>query len=163
MEPGQFQTLGGTMRRSTRRQAILAGLPGVLALGAVAAASAQSAAPTAPPTGKLVIPDFWMILAVDTPGFVRPPDLLPRHLAHQVDLEKRGIMFAAGPVANDKGEHEYAMIIIRARNLAEAKQIAESDPMHQAGARHYTLHSWSPKEGAMTFTVNISDATGSFK
>jgi uncharacterized protein YciI len=136
-----------------------------MALGAAAAASAQNAVPAArpPAPAKLVIPDFWMILAVDTPGFVRPPDLLPRHLAHQVDLEKRGIMFAAGPGANDKGEHEYAMIIIRARDLAEAKQVAESDPMHMAGARHYTLHSWSPKEGAMTLRVDLSDGAGSLR
>ena len=50
---------------------------------------------------------------------------LEEHLAYQVDLEARGIMFGAGPFANDaetdwEGE---GMVIVRAASLEEARAI----------------------------------------
>ena len=49
--------------------------------------------------------------------------VLEEHLAFQIDLEQRGIMFGAGPFWNDaedawEGE---GMVILRAGSLAEAK------------------------------------------
>jgi uncharacterized protein len=62
---------------------------------------------------------------------------LQPHLKYQEDLEKRGIMFAAGPHWTDdeklwEGE---GMVVIRAPSLAAAKEIAATDPMHVCGAR----------------------------
>ena len=38
------------------------------------------------------------------------------------------------------------MVIIRAGSLAEAKEIAASDPMHASGARSYTVRPWLVNE-----------------
>lgn len=103
---------------------------------------------------------LWVILVTDVPGGrASEPDAVRRHLAHQVDLEKRGIMFGAGPVSDAQGKHEYGMIIVRADSAEEAKRIAESDPMQNEGRRTYTLHEWTLNEGRLNLTVNFSDGS----
>lgn len=81
------------------------------------------------------------------------------HLAFQVDLEKRGIMFGAGPMWTDDEQswEGDGMVIIRAGSLAEAKEIAASDPMHKSGARTFRVRPWLLNEGSITLTINYSD------
>lgn len=83
------------------------------------------------------------------------------HLKFQIELEEKGIMFGAGPFwddAEEKWEGE-GMVIIRAGSLAEAKDIAASDPMHKSGARSYTVRPWLLNEGAVTVKVRYSDGS----
>lgn len=124
-----------------------------------ASVHAQEAAPNVIPKHGLE-KKLWVLLVTDVPGGrASEPDAIRRHLAHQVDLEKRGIMFGAGPVADAQGKHEYGMIIVRAGSAAEAKTIAESDPMQNEGRRTYTLHEWTLNEGRLNLTVNFSDGS----
>ena len=100
-----------------------------------------------------------MYLVVTRP--VRSPEIekhLGDHLAHQVDLEKRGIMFAAGPLYS-KGSTvpEAGMFVLRANSFEEAEAIAMSDPFHAAGLRTFTIQKWRINEGSITVTVNLSD------
>jgi uncharacterized protein len=84
---------------------------------------------------------------------------LEAHLAFQVDLEKRGIMVGAGPFWTDD-EKEWrgeGMVIIRATSLAEARAIADTDPMHKSGARSYRVRPWLLNEGTLTLKVSFSD------
>ena len=84
---------------------------------------------------------------------------LEDHLKFQVELEHKGVMFGAGPFWTDdeqRWEGE-GMIIIRAESLAEARKIAESDPMHASGARTFTIRPWLMNEGAVTMKVTYSD------
>ena len=84
---------------------------------------------------------------------------LEEHLKFQVELEQKGIMFGAGPFWTDdeqRWEGE-GMIIIRAESIAEARKIAESDPMHASGARTFTLRPWLLNEGMVTMKVTYSD------
>ena len=84
---------------------------------------------------------------------------LEDHLKFQVELEQKGIMFGAGPFWTDdeqRWEGE-GMIIIRAGSLAEAREIAASDPMHASGARTFTLRPWLMNEGSVTMRVTYSD------
>jgi hypothetical protein len=83
--------------------------------------------------------------------------LLPAHLEHQVRLEKSGIMFAAGPLANEDGTPGGGLIVIRAESFAAARAIADSDPLHRAGLRTYTLRRWTVNEGSYSVTINYSD------
>lgn len=83
--------------------------------------------------------------------------LLPEHLEHQIRLEKSGIMFAAGPMANTDDTPAGGLIVIRAKDFAEAKAIADSDPFHKAGLRTYTLRRWTVNEGSYSIRVNYSD------
>jgi uncharacterized protein YciI len=100
-----------------------------------------------------------MYLVVTRP--VRSPEIAKRlgdHLAHQVDLEKRGIMFAAGPLYS-KGSTvpEAGMFVLRANSFEEAEAIAKSDPFHAAGLRTFTIQKWRINEGSITITVSLSD------
>jgi uncharacterized protein YciI len=81
------------------------------------------------------------------------------HLAFQIDLERRGIMFGAGPFWTDDGQRweGEGMVIIRAASLDEAKAIAASDPMHSSGARTFTVRPWLLNEGTVTVKITYSD------
>ncbi len=48
------------------------------------------------------------------------------------------------------------MVIIRAGSLAEAREIAESDPMHSSGARTFTIRPWLMNEGTITVKINFA-------
>jgi uncharacterized protein YciI len=83
------------------------------------------------------------------------------HLAYQVELEEKGIMFGAGPFWTDdeaywEGE---GMVIIRAASLDEARAIAEADPMHQSGARSFRVRPWLLNEGSVTVKIRYSDGS----
>ena len=84
---------------------------------------------------------------------------LEEHLKFQVEIEQKGIMFGAGPFwTEDEQRWEgEGMIIIRAESLAEARKIAESDPMHASGARTFTIRPWLMNEGMVTMKVTYSD------
>jgi hypothetical protein len=80
------------------------------------------------------------------------------HLEFQVELERQGIMFAAGPMWTDdeqswEGE---GLVIIRAATREEAIEIAERDPMHKSGARTFRVRPWMINEGAMTVRIDFS-------
>ncbi len=81
------------------------------------------------------------------------------HLAYQKKLETEGILFAAGPFADDR-EHYWegaGMVIIRASSLAAAQEIAEADPMHRSGARTFRIRPWLLNEGSFSVTITYSD------
>lgn len=99
---------------------------------------------------------------ITTPKFEREKILeaLPDHLAYQVSLEERSIMFAAGPLFEKDGAPPRAgLIIIRAKSFAEAEEIAKADPMHQRGLRSYTIDRWQINEGSLTIKVQIESGT----
>lgn len=82
------------------------------------------------------------------------------HLHHQAALEKAGVLFAAGPLAEEDGRPSgTSMTIVRAADAAEARRIAEGDPLHAAGLRTFTVQRWSVNEGRITVTVDLSDGT----
>ena len=81
------------------------------------------------------------------------------HLAYQKELEDKGIMFAAGPFADDEERiwSGAGMVIVRAENLDAANAIAAADPMHQAGARTYRIRPWLLNEGSFNVRLTYSD------
>ncbi len=84
---------------------------------------------------------------------------LKEHLDFQIRIEQEGIMFAAGPLWADNEEdwEGEGMVVIRARDLAHAREIAESDPMHSSGARTFTVRPWMINEGGFSVKVTFSD------
>ena len=104
--------------------------------------------------------EFYVILTRPVKPAEEVMKVLPKHLERQVELEKAGILFAAGPLFEDGAERAHAgLIIIRAKSFAEAKEIADADPLHAAGLREYTVDRWSLNEGSYSLTVNYSDQT----
>ena len=84
---------------------------------------------------------------------------LPEHLEYQLELERKGIMFGAGPLFEQdhpKGPPAAGMIIIRADSMEHAREIADADPMHKAGVRSYTLRKWFLNEGSLEVSLKFS-------
>lgn len=89
--------------------------------------------------------------------------VLPDHIAHQIRLERDGILFAAGPVFTETTDIPTAgMIVIRASNFDEARRIADSDPFHVKGIRTYTIRKWIVNEGAMNAKIFLSNQSVEF-
>lgn len=87
---------------------------------------------------------------------------LDAHLKFQIQLEKDGIMLGAGPffTENECDWEGEGMVIIRADSLSHAKEIANSDPMHQSGARTFEVRPWLLNEGSVTVKVQFSSRSG---
>ena len=130
-------------------------------LASVAMVSVRAAEPPVN-LEKLLRKHFWVIETRQVPGKEIPQSMMQAHLAHQVQIEKAGILFAAGPVATE-GEATYGMIVIRAASRDEARRIADSDPLHQGGFRRYVLRDWMVNEGRVSVKLNFSDGTYSFE
>jgi uncharacterized protein YciI len=120
---------------------------------------ADAASDVHPLTNKFLGKEMYLV--VTRP--VRSPEIdkrLADHLAHQVELERRGIMFAAGPLySRDSNLPEAGMFVLRASSFEEAEAIAKGDPLHAAGLRTFTLQKWRVNEGSITVKINYSDQT----
>ncbi len=101
----------------------------------------------------------WM-----TPTDAAPPpgkteqDIRTEHFAYLIDLERRGVLFAAGPFVDETGARLGAgMIIIRAKTRAEAETIAFAEPFTAAGMRAMALTPWQRNEGAINLRIRFLD------
>jgi uncharacterized protein YciI len=55
--------------------------------------------------------------------------LLPDHLEYMIGLEKKGILFASGPLTADAGAPAGdGLTVLRAASADEARRIATADP-----------------------------------
>jgi uncharacterized protein len=80
------------------------------------------------------------------------------HILWQIDLERRGILFGAGPLQEEGDDRPTrGMFIIRAASFEEARSILDREVFHAAGLRTYKLQRWSLNEGSITVDVNSSD------
>lgn len=86
---------------------------------------------------------------------------LEEHLKFQVDLERQGVMFAAGPMWTDDGQswEGEGLVVVRAQSREAAIAIAESDPMHRSGARSFQVRPWLINEGSITIRLDYSSQT----
>ncbi len=101
-----------------------------------------------------------MMALTDAP----PPDEAQRaeihakHLDFLLDLERRGILFAAGPFIDENGVRQGGgMLIIRANTRAEAEQIAFAEPYTMAGMRAMTVLPWQRNEGTLQLRIRFAD------
>jgi len=86
--------------------------------------------------------------------------LLPAHLEYMIGLEKRGLVFASGPLADGAGPPSgHGLTILRAADAREARAIAEGDPFFANGLRTFELKEWTIMEGTLGLRVNLSDQT----
>jgi uncharacterized protein len=92
---------------------------------------------------------------------VPPENLKPflmAHLEYMILLEKRGVVFASGPLADGEGPPTgHGLTVLRAKNAAEARALAEADPFFANGLRTFELKEWTIMEGALSLRVNLSD------
>jgi uncharacterized protein YciI len=86
--------------------------------------------------------------------------IFTQHINYQLEIEKKGILFAAGPFVDARGKPQGpGMIVVRAKSMAEAKKIADADPFHKQGFRKYRIQAWDVNEGGFNVHVKFSDGT----
>ena len=115
-------------------------------------------------TNKMLQKDLYVIFTRPVAPREKIMELLPKHLERQVELEKQGILFAAGPMEpQEKDKPRTGMIIIRADSFEDAHAIAMEDPLHAAGLREFDIWNWSMNEGSFTVTISYSDQSAAIK
>ena len=93
---------------------------------------------------------------------VVPPDqlkpFLMAHLEYMIGLEKRGLVFASGPLSDGEGPPSgHGLTVLRTKDAAEARALAEADPFFANGLRSFELKEWTIMEGRLSLSVNLSD------
>jgi uncharacterized protein len=76
------------------------------------------------------------------------------HAAHLEELDKAGKLVLAGPVPERAG----GLIVLRTESLAEARAIAEEDPMVRGGYQTYELGSWIMSNRQNNYRPNVQGA-----
>lgn len=107
----------------------------------------------------LLAKQLYVVMTEPAAGMAPLLEVLQEHLAYQLELERKGLLFAAGPFADD-AERQWSgagMVILRAGSLNEARALAEADPMHKSGARNFRIRPWMLNEGSLTLKVTYSD------
>jgi hypothetical protein len=91
-----------------------------------------------------------------------PPEklkpLLATHLDYMIGLEQRGVLFASGPLTEPDGAPSgHGLTVLRVKDAAEARRIAEAEPFFAQGLRTFELKQWTVMEGTLGVRVNLSD------
>lgn len=104
---------------------------------------------------------LWVVMTWPTGDLASLEPQLIAHLQYQIALEKRGALFAAGPLSpsGDGPPTGEGLIILRAQSEAEAREIADADPMHSTGVRDYSLRQWDVHEGRIGISIDLSDSS----
>ncbi|MEU6602959.1 YciI family protein [Streptomyces flaveolus] len=86
----------------------------------------------------------------------RTQQALSEHVAFLRELESSGVMFMGGPFRAEDYEWDGSgMIIIRASSLAEARSIADRDPLFTHDVRTNEVRGWQLNEGRIVLTVDL--------
>ena len=109
-------------------------------------------------TQKMLRRKFYAVLSKASPTPEKLKPLLPAHLEYMIELEKRGALFASGPLSDGAGPPTGAgLTILRTASMAEARALAEADPFVINGLRTFELKEWTIMEGTLGLRVNLSD------
>jgi uncharacterized protein YciI len=81
---------------------------------------------------------YFLIVLKMVPGRTLSPEVLGLHAAHLSELDRSGRLVLAGPVP----EHSGGLIALRVASLADAKAVADEDPLVRGGYQTYELGTW---------------------
>jgi uncharacterized protein len=101
---------------------------------------------------------FYVVFSKPTNGIGPVMENLASHLEHQRKIEREGTLVAAGPHWTDDEQfwEGDGMFVIRASSIGHARELATSDPMHQCGARSFTVRPWLINEGGLNVRIEFS-------
>jgi uncharacterized protein YciI len=109
-------------------------------------------------TEKMLRRKYYAVLSRPSSTPEKLKALLPAHLEYMIGLEKRGVLFASGPLSDGAGPPSGAgLTVLRAANVQEARELADADPFVSGGLRTYELKEWTVMEGSLGLRVNLSD------
>src|SRR6202049_4576543 len=99
-------------------------------------------------TRKMLRKKFYVVLSKPAVAPDKLQPFLSAHLEYMIGLEKRGHGFASGPLADGAGPPTGAgLTVLRAKDLNEARALAEGDPFFVNGLRTFELKEWTVIEG----------------
>ena len=109
-------------------------------------------------TRKMLRRKFYAVISQPSSAPEKLKPLLPAHLEYMIGLEKRGLLFASGPLSDGAGPPSGAgLTILRAASAEEAPSLAEADPFVANGVRTFDIKEWTIMEGSLGLKVNLSD------
>jgi uncharacterized protein YciI len=109
-------------------------------------------------TRSMLRKKLYVVLSKGGAAPERIAEHLPRHLEYMIALEKQGVLFASGPLAEADGKTRGdGLTILRAASAEAARKIAEADPFVVNGLRGFELREWTVMEGSLGIKVNFSD------
>jgi uncharacterized protein YciI len=110
-------------------------------------------------TERMLRKTLYVVLSIPLEGGAdKLPAHLPEHLEYMIANEKKGLVFASGPLAEPDGtQRGRGLTILRAASAEEARQIAEQDPFVRNGVRSFEIREWTVMEGSFGVSVNFSD------
>ncbi len=101
---------------------------------------------------------LYVVLSKGGAAAAQIAEHLPQHLEYMIGLEKKGVLFASGPLAEADGKTRGdGLTILRAASVEAARQLAEADPFVVKGLRSFELREWTLMEGSLGIKVNFSD------
>ena len=110
-------------------------------------------------TARMLKKKLYVVLATPLDGGAEKlPAHLPAHLEYMIANEKKGIVFASGPLSEPDGtQRGRGLTVLRAASAEEARAIAALDPFVINGVRTFEVREWTVMEGSFGVTVNFSD------
>jgi uncharacterized protein len=109
-------------------------------------------------TQKMLRRKFYAVLSQPSATPEKLKALLPAHLEYMIALEKRGVLFASGPLSDGAGPPSGAgLTILRVGSAEEARALADADPFVRGSLRTFELKEWTIMEGTLGLRVNLSD------
>jgi uncharacterized protein YciI len=94
---------------------------------------------------------YYLIFLNLVPGKPPTPEVVNLHAAHLAELDKDGKLILAGPIPERAG----GLIVLRTKSVAEAKAIADEDPMIRGGYQSYELGTWLMSNRQNSYRPNI--------
>ena len=89
--------------------------------------------------------------------------LREEHLCWAIGQERAGKLMLAGPTKPSSASIQLdGLMVLRAADAEEALALASQDPYVQAGAMTCEVCAWTIVEGALPFTLRLSDSSVAF-
>jgi uncharacterized protein YciI len=109
-------------------------------------------------TRKMLRKKLYVVLSKPAVAPDKLQPFLSAHLEYMIGLEKRGLVFASGPLADGEGPPTgQGLTVLRAKDAGEARSLAEADPFFVNGLRTFELKEWTVMEGTLGVRINLSD------
>lgn len=139
------------------RHARLAALLAAVLTLPVAASGAEGAKPAAPPSPpKFEMESVQLVLLLRAPTWRKLPAeeaeaLQKAHIAHLTAMGDAGKIVVAGPFSDQEDPAYRGVCVYRVGSVAEARALAEQDPIVKAGQLRVEAMTWWYGKGYMTF------------
>src|SRR6266436_5144243 len=81
---------------------------------------------------------YYLIFLHSIPERPLPAEAVDQHAAHLAELDDAGKLVMAGPIV----ERQRGLVVLRAGSAAEARAVAEEDPLVRGAYETYELRTW---------------------